>query len=191
MYDMLKQIDKSVVISNIQLEKKSGGKSGIKKNYAGLKCGVIVCSDTVSKGENEDTTGKAIIEKLKNFGIEIITYKVIPDEMEQIQTEAKNLSNEKHNLLIFSGGTGLSPRDVTPDALEPLIEHTIPGLMETARRYGQDRMPYAMLSRGVAGFIGSTLVITTPGSSKGAIETIDALFPQVLHVFEVRNGMRH
>lgn len=191
MYDMLKPIDKSVVIRNIQLEKKSGGKSGTKKNYAGLKSGVIVCSDTVSKGENEDTAGKAIIEKLKNFGIEIITYKVIPDELEQIQTEAKNLSNEKHDLLIFSGGTGLSRRDVTPDAIEPLIEQTIPGIMETARRYGQDRMPYAMLSRGVAGFIGSTLVITTPGSRKGAIETIDALFPQVLHVFEVRDGKRH
>ncbi|MFC4141910.1 bifunctional molybdenum cofactor biosynthesis protein MoaC/MoaB [Pedobacter mendelii] len=190
-YDMLKPIDKGVEIESIRLEKKSGGKSDFNKlDYAHLKAAVIVCSDTISAGKGEDKSGKAIISKLESFGIETAFYEVIPDDFNLIQKKVKILTPEV-GLLIFTGGTGLSPKDVTTDAISPLIEKSIDGIMETARRYGQERMPYAMLSRSVAGLIGNTLVLTFPGSVKGAKESIDALFPQVLHVFKVIRGERH
>ena len=192
MYDMLKPVDKFIEISSIRLEKKSGGKSDFfKEGTRGLKCAVVVCSDRISKGENQDTAGKAIILKLYKFSIETINYEVIADDVALIQSAVKQFCNDEHHLLIFTGGTGVSSRDVTPEAVGPLIEIPVPGIMETARFYGQQRMPYAMLSRGVAGFIGNTLVLTLPGSQKGAEETIDAIFPQVLHLFKVRKGLPH
>jgi cyclic pyranopterin phosphate synthase len=192
MYDMLKPIDKGVEISTIRLEKKSGGKSDlINGEGRELKSAVVVCSDRVSKGEMEDTAGKSIVTKLKLFGIDTASYQVIPDEFDEIQSLVKALIRDNYDLIVFTGGTGLSSRDVTVDAILPLIERPIDGIMETARRYGQDRMPYAMLSRGVAGLIGNTLIITAPGSRKGASETIDALFPQILHLFKVIKGTGH
>ena len=191
MYDMLKPIDKGVEISLIRLEKKSGGKSDLKVLERDLKCAVIVCSDRVSRFEMEDTAGKSIVKKLEIFGIDTTKYQVIPDEFEEIQSLVKALTSDHYDLVIFTGGTGLSSRDVTVDAVLPLIERPIDGIMETAMRYGQERMPYAMLSRGVAGLIGDTLVITAPGSKKGASETIDALFPQVLHLFKVMENKGH
>lgn len=163
----------------------------MKEGYAHLKAAVVVCSDTASTGEKEDSSGKAVIAKLKSYGIETIVYDVIADDFSSIQEKVKQLCTADHQLLIFTGGTGLSPRDVTPDAVAPLIEKPIAGIMETARRYGQERMPYAMLSRGVAGFVGETLVLTLPGSQKGVEETIDAVFPQVLHLFKIRKGLPH
>ena len=192
MYDMLKPIDKQVEISSIRLLKKSGGKSDFQKNdYADIKAAVIVCSDSISEGKGEDASGKTIIAKLEQFGIDTISYEVIADDFDLIQQKAKSVSQSQVQLLIFTGGTGLSPRDVTVDAISPLIEKHIDGLMETSRRYGQERMPYAMLSRGVAGLIGKTLVLTLPGSVRGVNESIDAIFPHVLHVFKVLEGTKH
>jgi cyclic pyranopterin monophosphate synthase len=189
-YDMLKPLDKGVEISTIRLENKTGGKTDL-KTVKGLKCAVIVCSDTISAGKGADKAGKAVIEKLKKFEITDCYYEIIPDETDQVKAKAKQLSEENYSLVLFTGGTGVSPRDNTPDAIQPLLDNEIPGIMETARQYGQQRMPYAMLSRGVAGFIKSTLIITLPGSTRGAEETIDALFPQVLHVFDVSKGEKH
>ena len=192
MYDMLKPIDKQVEISSIRLLKKSGGKSDFKEtDYADIKAAVIVCSDSISEGKGEDASGKTIIAKLEQFGIDTISYEVIADDFDLIQQKAKSVSQSQVQLLIFTGGTGLSPRDVTVDAISPLIEKHIDGLMETSRRYGQERMPYAMLSRGVAGLIGKTLVLTLPGSVRGVNESIDAIFPHVLHVFKVLEGTKH
>lgn len=192
LYDMLKPIDKGIEIENIRLEHKSGGKSQYKLPEEGsLKCAVIVCSDTISAGEKQDGSGKAIIQKLEQFKLETNHYDIIPDDFGGIQQNALELVEQGFDLLIFTGGTGLSPRDVTPDALQPLLDREIPGIMENVRKYGQDRMPYAMLSRGVAGFIKNTLVITLPGSVKGVEESMDALFPAVLHVFKVQDGAKH
>lgn len=192
LYDMLKPIDKQIEIRTIRLESKKGGKTDYRTQDAGLlACAVVVCSDSVHAGTKTDTAGKAIVEKLRQFGLETTTYEVIPDEIEVIRKKLKSLADSGYQLVLFTGGTGLSPRDVTPEAVTPLLDRQIPGIMETARQYGQQRMPYAMLSRGVAGFINQTLVITIPGSLKGAQETMDALFPYVLHVFKVAEGLRH
>jgi cyclic pyranopterin monophosphate synthase len=189
MYDMLKPIDKQLEIASIRLIEKKGGKSDqINQAAAGLRTAVIVCSDGISKGERQDESGKAIIQKLEHFRIKTPYYEVISDDLEGIRNKVKALVAEHYDLLIFSGGTGLSPRDQTPEAISPLIERNIPGIMEAARSYGQERTAYAMLSRGVSGFIGQTLVITLPGSVRGSAETIDALFPQLLHVFSIARG---
>ena len=192
MYDMLKPIDKQVEISSIKLVNKKGGKSDFKDFLTTpLSCAVVVCSDSIAAGNNKDIAGETIIKKLAQHGLPTNFYEVIPDEFEQIQMKAKQLCSENYNLLIFTGGTGLSPRDVTPDAIAPLLQREIPGIMEAARNYGQQRTPYAMLSRGVSGFINNTLVLTLPGSTKGAAETMDALFPYIIHIFKVAEGMRH
>ncbi|MES2882346.1 MAG: bifunctional molybdenum cofactor biosynthesis protein MoaC/MoaB [Bacteroidota bacterium] len=192
MYDMLKPIDKGIAITNIKLAEKKGGKSDYsdKLNFE-LKCAVIVCSDSVAAGSKQDFAGKAVVEKLKLHGLQTSLYTIIADEKEQIQAKAKEVSQEQFHLAIFTGGTGLSERDVTPESIKPLFTRNVPGIMEAARNYGQQRMPYAMLSRGVAGFINQTLVLTLPGSTRGAEETMDALFPYIIHIFRVAQGMRH
>ena len=192
MYDMLKPIDKKVEIQNIRLLEKKGGKSDDKKYISGgLKAAVVVCSDTIHQGQNEDRSGKVIVQKLEEYGFDDIHYAVVPDEVKEIQQVLSDCKNEGADLVIFTGGTGVSPRDVTPDALQPMIDRPLPGIMETARAYGQERIKTSMLSRGLAGFSGETLVLTFPGSEKGAAEYMQSLFPQVLHVFEVKKGNRH
>ena len=192
MYDMLKPIDKGIEIHSIRLVEKKGGKSDF-KNEVGqdLQAAVIVCSDTISAGKKEDKSGKVILEKLRAYGIKNVTYEVIPDEKELIAERAGVYVAEKKNIIIFTGGTGLSKRDNTPEALLPLLDREIPGIMEVARSYGQQRTPYAMLSRGVSGMIGQSLVLALPGSTRGAAESMDALFPHLLHIFAVLKGTRH
>jgi molybdenum cofactor biosynthesis protein MoaC len=192
MYDMLKPIDPGIEISTIKLDQKKGGKSDIKYAYPEtVKVAVITCSDSVSRGIHEDKSGEIIVQKLAKHKLSVTCKEAIPDEFEVIQLKAKQLINEGYQLLLFTGGTGLSTRDITPDALAPLIDREVPGVMEAARNYGQQRTPYAMLSRGIAGFAGETLIITMPGSPRGAEESMDAIFPYILHVFRVKEGVRH
>ncbi|KIA94034.1 bifunctional molybdenum cofactor biosynthesis protein MoaC/MoaB [Flavobacterium sp. JRM] len=191
MYDMLKPIDKEIEISTIKLINKEGGKSSFKNRFpATIKAAVFVCSDSIFAGDKEDRSGKIIVEKLASYGVETAHYEIIPDEVDIIQERTKAYAKE-NQLVIFTGGTGLSPRDVTPEALAPLLESRIPGIEEAVRNYGQQRMPYAMLSRTVAGTLGKTLVLALPGSTNGARESMDAIFPHVLHVFHILKGNNH
>ena len=191
MYDMLKPIDKNIEIKSIKLVDKKGGKSDIKDTAEGVKSAVIVCSDTISAGKKEDKAGKAIIAHLEKLNIENQEYKIIPDEILEIQSNVKRLISEGKNLVIITGGTGLSKRDVTPEAIKPLLDREIPGVAEQIRAYGQDRTPYSMLSRSVVGTIGETLVMALPGSTKGASESMEAIFPAILHIYKIFKGGKH
>lgn len=192
MYDMLKPIDKGIEIGTIRLLEKHGGKSDFSDSFRKeVRAAVIVCSDTISAGQKEDRAGKAIIEKLQSVNVETIDYQVVPDESIAIRSIFESHVAAKTDLVIFTGGTGLSKRDITPDTLAPLVDREIPGIMEAARNFGQQRTPFSMLSRGIAGVKDETLVITLPGSTKGATESMEALFPSLLHVFRIFKGARH
>jgi len=108
-----------------------------------------------------------------------------------IQSKALEYAKQGLDLVIFTGGTGLSHRDVTPEALHDILDRKIPGIEEVIRSYGQNRTPYSMLSRSVAGTINNTLILALPGSTNGAKESMDAIFPSVLHVFGILKGARH
>ncbi len=192
MYDMLKPIDKGVEIHTIKLLSKKGGKSDFTDRFRkDLTAAVIVCSDTISAGQKEDKAGKAIIKKLEECAVEVKDYVIIPDEVAEIQAKANSYIEQGVSMVIFTGGTGLSSRDVTPEALKSIIDREIPGIEEAIRSYGQERTPYSMMSRSVAGVKDSSLVLALPGSTNGAKESMDAIFPAVLHVFQVLRGERH
>ncbi len=190
-YDMLKPIDPLITIGKIELVEKTGGKSQMGEAQERFHAAVIVCSDTISAGKKEDRSGKAIMEKLKACDVTVDHYTIIPDDMDQIRKHVLDYSRDGTDLVIITGGTGLSPRDVTPEALEPILQRQIPGIEETIRSYGQQRTPYSMLSRSVAGLAGNTLVLALPGSTTGASESMDAIFPAVLHLFKMIRGGRH
>ena len=175
LYDMLKPIDKGIEIRNIRLVEKKGGKTDYKEATEGLTAAVIVCSDTIAAGKKEDKAGKTIIAHLERYAVPA-TYTIIPDEVADIQNHIKQAVNENTSLVLITGGTGLSPRDITPEAVRPLLDREIEGIAETIRSYGQDRTPYSMLSRSVAGTIGNSLVIALPGSTKGATESMMLFF---------------
>jgi cyclic pyranopterin phosphate synthase len=190
-YDMLKPVDKNMVIESTKLEKKRGGKTTFNPlPHAGFKAAVIVTSDGTAAGEREDKSGKIIKERLESFGIEP-RYDILPDEQDQIEARLRELIAENTDLIITTGGTGFGPRDVTVEATRNVIEREAPGIAEACRVYGQDRTPYAMLSRSLAGVSGRSIIVNLPGSSKGAKESLNALFPGIFHAYSMLRGGGH
>lgn len=191
MYDMLKPIDKCVEIGSIKLLSKKGGKSDLKASGTGLKGGVVICSDSVSAEKAEDRTGLAIQKRLIGLGLACEGVEVVPDEKEGIAAKLSSLSDAGCDLIVFSGGTGAAPRDVTYEALSPLIEKRLSGVEEAMRSYGQARTPVAMFSRSLAGIYKNAIVLALPGSTAGATDSLNAVMPTLLHLIEVIQGKRH
>lgn len=190
-YDMLKPVDETLSIESVRLLKKRGGlKTFFERFDRGLKAAVLVMSD--SRGEKEDQSGKVVIDRLVKNGFDVVEYKVIPDEAEIIESELKRFCDElKVDIVLTSGGTGVGPRDVTPEATKKVIEKEVIGVAETLRSYGQKRTPLSMLSRGVAGVRGNTVIINLPGSVKAVSESLDSLFPGILHIYKMLGGYGH
>lgn len=184
MYDMLKPIEKSIEISHIRLVEKTGGKSSFQKPLIKeISAVVVVCSNAITSGKKEDTAGRAVKQKIETLGATIKAYEVIPDDMNQLRTLVEKYSNEGIEIILVVGGTGLTPTDRTPETLTLLFDREVPGIAETMRSYGQQRTPHAMFSRSVAGMLNKSLIIGLPGSTQGAAESIDAIFPAVMHIF--------
>ena len=192
-YDMLKPVDDTLSIGSVRLLSKSGGikdfhEHGNKK----IKAAVLVISDSVASGKRIDKSGKAIVDKLLKDGVEVIEYKILPDDIHLIEHHLKEFCDDSRvDLILTSGGTGLGPRDVTPEATHKVLEKEVVGISETTRAYGQRRLPLSMLSRGLSGVRGKTLIINLPGSVRAVSESMDSLFPGILHAFRMLEGHGH
>jgi cyclic pyranopterin monophosphate synthase len=146
---------------------------------------VLTLSDTVASGAKQDTAGAAVADALTAAGIRVIAREVLPDDPDELVVTLQRWLRSGPQVIVTVGGTGVGPRDHTPDTVRPMLTMEIPGIMEAARAYGQTKTPYAMLSRGVAGLIGKTIVITAPGSRGGATETMEAIAAGLRHLVDV------
>jgi molybdenum cofactor synthesis domain-containing protein len=150
-----------------------------------VKAVVLVLSDTVASGAKQDTAGKAVADALGAAGFEVAATEVLSEDAGTLEASLHTWLATSPELIVTVGGTGVGPRDNTVETVRPMLTMEIPGIMEAARAYGQARTPFAMLSRGVAGLIGSTIVITAPGSRGGATETMEAILEGVVHLVDV------
>jgi cyclic pyranopterin monophosphate synthase len=193
LYDMLKMIDDTMEIGSVKLLSKDGGKGSYRENYPEpIRAAVLVMSDSIAAGKKSDESGRMIVEGLEEHDVDVVDYRVIPDEPDEISSCLIAYADEDElDLVITTGGTGFSPRDTTPEAMLRVIEREIPGINEAARAHGQERTPYSMLSRGKAGLRGKTLIINLPGSRGGVRDSLDALLPAVLHSFKMIRGGGH
>ncbi len=189
-YDMLKPHAPAIAMrmGEIRLAEKKGGKTQYQRSAGSGSAAVIVLSDTVAAGRKPDTAGISVRDGLERAGFTIAAYEVLPDEPALLRASVERHVAAGVDCIITVGGTGLSPRDKTIEALAGLIDTDLPGFMESARAFGQARTPYAMLSRGIAGMAQNSFVATFPGSRKGAEETLAAVLPALVHLIAVHRA---
>jgi cyclic pyranopterin monophosphate synthase len=196
-YDMLKPIDEHLSIESIKLLDKTGGKRDfIEKNLdKKITVAIFVISDSAFNGTRVDKSGRMISDRLKNIyatTTEIVGYEILPDNIDKIKEYLIQYTDEKKaDLIITSGGTGFSRRDVTPEATKMVIDKETTGISEAIRSYGQRRTPLSMLSRGISGIRDKTLIVNLPGSTKAVSESLDLLLPNIFHVFNMLGGKGH
>jgi molybdopterin adenylyltransferase len=155
----------------------------------GFKAVIITVSDRGARGERQDGSGPEIAGMLQTAGMEIIGRQIIPDEKAVIHRALVEWSDEQcADLIVTTGGTGVSPRDVTPDATREIIDREIPGMAEAMRHHSAAVTPHAMISRALAGIRGRTLIINLPGSPRGARENLSVLMPALAHAIEKIKG---
>lgn len=193
LYDMLKMIDSDLMIQDVRLDAKTGGKSDFKEAFATpLRAAVLILSDSVSTGLKRDTAGEAITARLRTEGMIVEDTSLLPDDETLIAEQLRLYADElKLDIVLTTGGTGLGPRDVTPEATRRIIDREIPGLAERLRSFGSQRTPHGSLSRAIAGQRGKTLIVNLPGSERAAIESLTVLLPALLHACKIVQGGEH
>ncbi len=150
---------------------------------------VLTLSDKGSRGKRKDRSGPLIEKMIQEMKGEVVSYDILPDEKNRIKRKMLSLCN-KVDIILTTGGTGISPRDVTPEATRDIITYTIPGITEAMRLEGLKKTPYAMISRAVAGVRGKTLIINLPGSPAAVRENLEVVLPVLPHAVEKLKGSK-
>lgn len=204
-YDLTKSLDKGAIISGIRLEEKMGGKSGhwllVKQSSAspatdpglkGVRAAVITASDRCSRGESQDVSGKLLAYYLSENGAEVVSAEILPDDVERLRKSVRNMAEKEGiDLVLMTGGTGIGPRDVTFEAIEPLWAKRLPGFGELFRSRGLLNTERAWLSRAEAGLVNKTLVALLPGSPSAVRDGLSVLDGMIPHMLSMVRGGGH
>ncbi|MGH9687917.1 MAG: MogA/MoaB family molybdenum cofactor biosynthesis protein [Candidatus Acidiferrales bacterium] len=157
-----------------------------------MRVSVLTVSDSVAAGKNVDRSGPSVIARCKELGWDVIASSVLADDRPAIEKFLKETADSHlSDLVITTGGTGVGPRDVTPEATLTIAERLIPGFSEHMRTAGAQKTPRALLSRGVCGIRATSIIINLPGSPRGAVESLDAIADLLPHAIDVLHGARH
>ena len=157
-----------------------------------MRVAVVTISDSVSSGKSEDRSGPAVVTRCKELGWQIVSSHVLPDDRATIENLLKKTADANDaDVILTTGGTGVGPRDVTPEATIAIVERLIPGFGEHMRLEGAKKTPRAILSRAVAGIRATTIIINLPGSPRGAVESLDAIAEFLPHAVSILHGARH
>jgi molybdopterin adenylyltransferase len=157
-----------------------------------MRVAVVTISDSVSTGKSEDRSGPAVVTRCQELGWQVVSSHLLPDDHTIIETQLKKMADASDaDVILTTGGTGVGPRDVTPEATLAVVERLIPGLGEQMRSEGAKKTPRAILSRAVAGIRATTIIINLPGSPRGAVESLDAIAEFLPHAVSILHGARH